>query len=367
MQTIAEALEKKRNNFDILRLVAALLVLFSHSYPLAGENFEPIYHFLGGYDTGGGWAVSIFFVISGFLVAQSVMTRSTSVYFASRILRIFPALIVVVLLQVFVFGTLFTSLSLEGYLSSSKTYAYLQKAFIFFGPGTLPGVFADNPLKSVNGSLWTLNIEVFFYCVLPIIALLGLLGRPSLLIYATLFIVYAISVEGYGLNWANQGGRLAPGVPLFSALKQGLFFLSGTVLWVYRSKIRLSSIFAAMCLVFLALMANKDYRQYVLIAVLPYLTIYCALMKPIRVQFYDKIGDLSYGAYIYAFPVQQMVVAALGREIGPIALTAIATPITLFLAFLSWTYIEKPALSLRQTIQGRGPVAPTDQKVAARV
>jgi peptidoglycan/LPS O-acetylase OafA/YrhL len=247
----------------------------------------------------------------------------------------------------------------------SKNLCLSPKGVDFLRAGDLAGVFTDNPLKSVNGSLWTLNVELFFYCILPIMALLGLLGRRLSLVLAAVAITYAIAVEGYGLGWSNQGGRLVPGVSLFSALKHGLFFLSGAALWIYKDNIRLSPVVAAVCIFVLILAANTIYQHYVIFATLPYLTIYCALAKPVRLTFYNRLGDLSFGAYIYAFPVQQMVVASLGRDLGPIALTAVAAPITLSLAFLSWIYIEKPALSLRRMIQDRLPSSPTERRTEA--
>src|SRR5262245_53522115 len=91
-RTLGEVFDPKNNNFDIIRLFAALLVLISHCYPLTGVATDPFAHYFGEYDTGGGWGVAIFFVISGFLVTRSVMERSTWVYLRSRVLRIVPAL-----------------------------------------------------------------------------------------------------------------------------------------------------------------------------------------------------------------------------------------------------------------------------------
>ncbi|MBB4041501.1 peptidoglycan/LPS O-acetylase OafA/YrhL [Microvirga flocculans] len=354
MATIAEALEEKSNNFDLLRLGAALLVLFSHSYPLSGTNFEPIYYYLGGYDTGGGWAVSAFFIISGFLVTQSLMRRSLSSYIAARVLRVFPALAVVILLQTFALGPLLTKLPLEDYFNSPRTYAHLQKISVFFGSSYLPGVFSENPLRSVNGSLWTLSIEVFFYGVLPCLALMGLLGRSVIVMIVALIVFYAIAVENYGLGWNNQGGKIFPSVPMYSALKQGIFFLSGAALWIFRDRIKINVVIFMMSIFILFVIRNNQNKQYFLFFALPYIVIYLALVRPIHLPGHGKVGDISYGVYIYAFPVQQLIIASLGRDIGPIILTAIATPITLIFAVFSWIYIEKPALSLREKILGQG-------------
>jgi len=174
-KTISNHEKTKDNNFNLIRFIAAFLVLFSHSYiVITGDpNTVPLKLLLG--ITWGGIAVDVFFITSGFLIAGSFYNRKGLVPFIlARILRIYPALIVAMFISVFIFGLWFTSLKPIEYLTTIETYKYLIKNIIlFFGVNyNLPNVFMDNPyINAVNGSLWTLPFEVKMYFYLTLIGL----------------------------------------------------------------------------------------------------------------------------------------------------------------------------------------------------
>lgn len=131
----------RENNFDFLRFFAAALVLFAHSYPLVGRRGDEPLTLLTGYEKGGSIAVGIFFVMSGYLIASSWLASSSPKSFLiKRALRIFPALIVAVLLSVFVIGPLVTHLTLGQYLAADGTWTYLQN-ILLVTRYELPGVF----------------------------------------------------------------------------------------------------------------------------------------------------------------------------------------------------------------------------------
>ena len=169
----------KENNLNLIRFLAAFSVLISHSFPLAmGTGTpEPLFSYTG--MTLGEVAVDIFFIISGFLVTGSLMLRKDSVEFIlSRILRIYPALIIVTLITVFGLGGMFTSIPLDIYLTDNQTLRYVYKNITMITGGAyyLPGVFINNPFPySVNGSLWTLAWELNMYVIL-----VGILIFPRL-------------------------------------------------------------------------------------------------------------------------------------------------------------------------------------------
>lgn len=150
----------RNNNFNLLRLLAAFAVLFSHSYVVAiGKSaIEPLYVSLG--VTWGSIAVDVFFVTSGFLVTSSLLTRKSTVEFVlSRILRIYPALFLMVLVSIFLLGLSFTSLPIGAFLQNHVThvFAFKNTTLVFGVTGNLPGVFESTPYpKLVNVSLWTL-------------------------------------------------------------------------------------------------------------------------------------------------------------------------------------------------------------------
>ena len=162
----------KNNNFDALRLAAAWSVLFSHQFPVTGTTAPDWMNVA----MVGGAAVMTFFVISGYLVTLSWWNQPQFFAFAAkRSLRIWPALIVVVLLCMFILGASFTRLPSDAYLQQTGTWAYLRNIALDI-QYTLPGVFSNHPIaNAVNGSLWTIPIEVTCYAVLAIAGLVGLL------------------------------------------------------------------------------------------------------------------------------------------------------------------------------------------------
>ncbi|WP_099508694.1 acyltransferase family protein [Microvirga ossetica] len=351
--TIATTFTSMPNNFDLLRLCAALLVLFSHSFPLTGFA-EPIAR--SGYGDGGSLAVSIFFAISGFLVTRSVLSRDFTTYFVARAVRILPALAVVVLLQALVLGPIFTTLTLNDYFSSHATYSHLKSVFIFNIHFQLPGVFQTLPHHSVNGSLWTLPLEVACYLILPFLVI-GRILKPLvawLLVLATA-VALTVSVHWAGLGWTKPGPALFGSASTYPFLKYALFFVIGSALWIYRSAIPLNAGAAACCFVLLYAGSNTFIAPAILYLTLPYLVIYFALSVPVAPSTMKRLGDLSYGAYLYAFPVQQSLIQISGGSIAPLRLTAYALPIVLALAWLSFHLIEKPALKFKG---GRAPREP---------
>ena len=133
--TLSHLSQGRDNNFNLIRIVAALVVLVTHSFALVGESIGM---------TIGLIAVDVFFIVSGFLVTASLLTRQSTIEFLwARALRIFPALLVMLLLTVFVLGPFFTSLPLSSYFSDRTTYDYLLKCSTLFTGVVykLPGVF----------------------------------------------------------------------------------------------------------------------------------------------------------------------------------------------------------------------------------
>lgn len=159
----------RRNNFTTIRIIFAWLVLYGHSFAVQKTPGmrDPLNMLFQGSAWIGVIVVNGFFAISGFLVAASFVKRGLKDYTISRILRIFPALLVCVFISVFVVGPLFTNLSLGDFFSQSKTYEYLANGLAFLQmKWTLPGVFETNVRNAINGSLWTLTVEVRCYLLL---------------------------------------------------------------------------------------------------------------------------------------------------------------------------------------------------------
>ena len=335
------------NNFNLIRFLAAVAVLFSHSYLLASgdEYLDPVFRATGW--TAGMHAVDIFFVTSGFLIMSSLVRNPSPVHFIkARVLRIYPALIVAVLFCAFVVGPLFTKLALMDYLSNGQVYWFaLANAMLEPFPiqYTLPGVFGGQPYPNdVNGSLWTLPHEIKAYVGTGLLFFtLMLLPKRDKLFPLAFFAATALVIAYYGYRIWQADGLAHDYVRLY------VFFMVGGCFFILRERIVLSIALAGLLFVaavacFLLLKNNIAWNMAWLI-LLPYVLFCLAYLPAGPLRRFNALGDYSYGIYIYAFPVQQMVVA-LRPGVSPIQMSLAALPVVLVIAVLSWHFIEKPSL-----------------------
>lgn len=338
------------NNFNLIRLIAAFMVLVGHSWPLAlGESVSDPMGRLTGHHMGA-LAVEIFFFTSGFLVTGSIVSRGNVLDYArARALRIFPALIVAMLLSVLVLGPVFTSLALADYFSSRQTWGFAVETttFLVRGFDHLPGVFVNNPApNAINGSLWTLPRELKMYILLGILWWVSTRFLRVRLPQAFELLVYAIGLGGIGLHFVQHFLHLSHG-PVATT---GMFFM-GASAFVLRDRIVLRADWFALCLAVLIVSAAHPLAFFVAVHLtLAYLVLWLAYIPASpALRSYNRLGDYSYGTYIYAFPIQQAV-AALIPGVTPWGMIALASPPTLVLAVLSWHLIEDRALRLKARV-----------------
>lgn len=336
--TTASSDDGHRNNLDTVRIGAAILVLVGHSYAL---NRLPEFHFLSWLPLGP-LGVYIFFTISGYLVVES-WRRDPHVgrFLVRRALRIFPGLAVCILLSAFVLGPALTSLPLGDYLRHEVVQLYLWN-ILLYPVFSLPGVFEHNPYPhAVNGSLWSLPIEFAMYLGVVVIGLVR--GNR----WACLGM--AIGSVLVALYWADVSTNMI--VVWGSDLRQ--FVWCGTFFWigaVFREfGLARSFSLSGTVLALLALLSLEPWTSTLRVAawvLLPVVVLGFGLARSPVLAWVTRTGDYSYGVYIYAFPVQQ-VVAALwpGLSIG--AYIAVVIGIVLILAVLSWHLVEARALRLK--------------------
>jgi peptidoglycan/LPS O-acetylase OafA/YrhL len=301
---------KQKNNFDFLRLLFASFVIFSHSYALLGlEHLEPFSVFSRGLALSS-VAVMGFFVISGYLIYQSLLnSNSALIYLQKRFWRIMPGLVVVALLLVFVLGILFTNLSFKSYLSNTSTYKYFLKTILFLPTDNmLPGVFDNNPVPFVNGSLWTLRYEVLSYLSLTLLFAIPrrfygkfiIIGTFCFFVLHVLINLNKLTVSVYVLNHLSNLCSLC-----FSFYAGALLAHFGKFWSSYKNPLFLCGLLVLTVLYF----CPKVYWNIGLLAVLPLIVLYFGTAYSSILQIPKYLGDISYGTYIYAFPIQQALVA----------------------------------------------------------
>lgn len=334
---LGERTNSRNNNFDILRFFAALHVLILHGVLLFGNDNQNWFVALNG--------VAVFFIISGFLVTRSWCDNTNIFAFLKkRILRIFPALIAVVLFTALILGPIVTTLPLKEYFTDSAFFNYFKNIFLYEIYHLLPGVFQNNPLnESVNASLWTLPLEFFMYCLIAIFGITKILNKKYFHFVFLLFTIslFYIVTHIYIIKWTY-----IQFVDLLS-----LFFISSGF-YIYRKKIILSFPLFLICLAFFLSGIIVSYKidvvfEYFRLLTLPYMIIYIAYCKIPYINNFGKYGDFSYGIYLWAYPVSQTLIYFWQDKFNIFTYILSVFFITLFIAVLSFKFIEKPALKLK--------------------
>ncbi len=331
------------NSFGVVRIAMALAVLVSHSYLLARgtSSAEPIHNLTG--HSLGEHAVQVFFFLSGILVAQSFdRSRSMLDFVAGRVLRIFPGLIVCVLLTALVLGPHMSVLEPGRYFTDPQVLHYIARTLsLSTGSAPLPGVFEAHPLPAiVNMSLWTLKYEVLCYAGLAIAGAAGLfsarwgkVSAPLLALFLTLvFIEQPKAIETY---------TSIDNIRYFA-----LFFGMGTLAYLVRDWLPIHGGIVVPLFALFVLALGTRFGELATAIFLGYATLWVATLSFGPLRTLTNRYDLSFGAYIYACPIQQMLIEKL-PGIDPLLSAALAILIVLPIAFLSWVLVERTALKQR--------------------
>jgi peptidoglycan/LPS O-acetylase OafA/YrhL len=335
----------RENNLKLIRLLLAAVVVLSHCYPILHiSEQEPMQRLMRGGTSLGEAAVIGFFFLSGILITRSALQhQDPAVFLRARVLRIFPGLAVAVVLTVFVLGPLCTTLPLNTFFRTPQTWRYLSKAILKPQSGLeLPGVFATHPVTEVNSPLWTLASEWTMY-MLALLA--AMLQRRSAQRRWLLLVALLLTAQMFPLPWHYAWHWAAA-------------FLLGAAAYLLRARIPLSlpiaaaAMIADIALIRLLPHAGKPLLPFALCYLLLSFGYHpAALFRP-----FTRVGDFSYGIYIYAWPLQQILSDRIAR---PLPLFAASMAAVLPLAVLSWYLVEAPSLSLK--------AAPSLDRQAARI
>lgn len=335
----SDSRDRVDNNFNLLRLIFALMVAVYHLVRLPGlpqwTGFEaPL-------SVGAEIGVEGFFVLSGYLVWASLdRSASLGLYAEKRVRRLYPGYATVILACAA--GALIASPEARSNLAAVGRYLGWNLAFLNFGEPNLPGLFAGNRFTEVNGALWTLKIEVLFYIVLPLLALLlRAVGKLRWLLIGLIYIAaeawrYAFQHMGQGAadSYYPELARQLPGQLSFFVTGIALYLLQPPRGWL----LAMGVVGLALVVVSIMVPVAVPVRALGLGAA----AIAAAVAVP-RLFDAAKFGDLSYGLYIVHFPVIQTVIA-LGLFATPMLGLAASVVAALVAALLLWWLVERPAL-----------------------
>jgi len=336
---VAEHLRGRDNNLNLLRALAAAAVVFSHAFVLVTGVFdlEPLRATFG--MSLGDVAVDIFFVISGLLVTGSLARRNDiGAYLVARFRRIYPGLLAMLLVVNIPIGLWLTSLAWQDYLlSPGLRWNFFHNIVLVVSAWTgLPGVMDDAPWPhAINGSLWTLTYEVRLYLWLAACwAVSRLFRNRQASVFA--FLVFATWSIAFAAFLTAAHGRTGNPVP-----RLVLLFAAGTLLHILRERIVLDwkGVLASLLALAAAWLHGPAFRPvYALVA--PYLILAVAYLPSGPIRRYNRAGDYSFGLYIYAFPIQQILVRLRPGD-SPFVHTALALACTAVPAVVSWHLVEK--------------------------
>lgn len=346
-RTIADLPLTRENNFNLLRSLLAFMVLIHHSIVLTVGDRIPAGlsdQVIGSFGVVG---VDGFFIISGFLVTRSI-TRQPSLrhFILARVFRIYPglwAMLAATLVLALAFGTL----PAGELMSNSATWRYFAgHATAVVNPYLIPGLFETNRFPAVNGSLWSLRWELLCYGALVTLAVLRVLRFRWL--FPAFIGLCAISFLAFD--------TLPYSVDL--ARRLGLAFAVGGAAFLYAGNLRLGPVLGVPLIAGAVLSSGSVIGPPLLTFAFAYCLLWIALVPKGLVLAYNRLPDVSYGLYIYAFPIQQQLIAA-DAGTTPAANLVLAFPITLIFAIASWYLVEKPSLALKDKFLARQQHRPT--------
>ena len=335
---------KRGNCFDVIRYYLAFVVVFAHFSVLTGaNNFNWI--------TNSGEAVSGFFTLSGFLVFYSfIRNPSLKKYALKRVRRIFPPYFFIVALCV-IAGAFLTILSPGEYFSSTMLYKYIVAncSFLNFIEPSLPGVFVDNVMSAVNGSLWTMKVELMLYASVPIVYFF--FKRFNKL--AVLVAIFALSI-GYReifLYLYEVKGNTVYEMLARQVGAQLVYFYSGTAILLYFEHFqRYVKYLLPAALILYVGRYYVDSLQFA--APFSFAILIIGIAYNVKfLNIFSRFDNVSYGVYLFHFPVIQTIVHFRLHEYSYALALLMAIFGTVALACLSWKFIEKPILN-------RGKVRP---------
>ena len=359
VKTLNDIYDRKNNSFDDMRFVLASLVLFVHSYALlygesgAKDFFVKMTNYQLGLST---IAVYGFFILSGFFMIQSLESNSSFLkYTKNRVLRIIPAFWMSLgLFSFLIIPMISHQIDIFSFNKGSSLEFFIKAGtFHIFGYAwNITGAFPNNPMMdAINGSMWTLKHEIALYFILPLIVWLTYAKRNLLLIVFSVFFLLALLNITTGFNlftipccraWVFASNEY----PFFIVFAS--YFFAGVIFYKFKDYILISKRFFLLFVFLFILSMFLGNMKIITLISLPYIILYFGSVY--RKKIFSIKGDYSYGMYIYAFPIQQILVHFYKNDINAIQLFMMSFIITLFVSILSWHFFEKKILKMKNFV-----------------
>lgn len=346
-------LEKGRpNSLNLVRLGLALAVVVSHSFPLGGFGSDPS---LGGLNLGTG-AVCGFFAISGFLISASRERLAPAAFFRARALRILPGFWVCLLLTAFVTAPLAGWMAGSSWSPASSVSYVVKNVAVWRGQAVITGTLEHVPYGYAwDDSLWTLPFEAMAYLVVMVLLVSAV--RKHLRLVSTALFLFALVVV-LVVSLRVEAGWIAPYIIARGSILAP-YFVAGMVLYAWRDRVRVSPVLAVGAAVLLGVGLATGTTIVLAPLAFAYLMLYLGAVIPPR---WAQRNDISYGVYIYAFLVQQLLATAGFQHFGVLAFIIVSVIGAVALGWLSWLLVERPAMRFkpRRSWRPSGASTPTE-------
>ncbi|TQL48645.1 peptidoglycan/LPS O-acetylase OafA/YrhL [Homoserinimonas aerilata] len=364
-RSLSDGMAGHRNSLGVLRLVLAGLVIFSHAFPLGGWGDDPMRSWTRNQESIGGFAVVGFFAISGYLIAKSGAGSDILQFMWRRVLRIFPAFWLVLIVGAVIVGPIVWLMDGNrpgGYLTNlgagGPVGYVLLNADLTIRQWGIYDIFISTPwgerggASALNGSLWTLAYEWSCYLIIALFVLLGILKRAKWIVpLVTLFYF------GVALSTIVAPGFAASIFPAFGdsfRITLTLIFLIGSCMGLYSRSIPLDDRLGILSAI--VVVASLALGGWIIVGypAFAYLLLWGASRLPQRVQWIGAKNDYSYGVYVYGFLVQQFTAYLGWHHWGYVPWVLATIIVTGGCAWLSWHLVEKRAMQLKDFGPGRG-------------
>lgn len=364
--------QTRANNFSILRILFAILVILSHSFELIDGNrsHEIMTRFFGTISFAM-LAVDGFFIVSGYLITKSYLSSEPVSYLFKRILRIYPGFIIAFIVSI-VFCEYFSSYIMA--MPKKEVFDNILNLVFLNAPvikNGYPGFFYPEP----NGAMWTISYEFHCYLAIMLLGFLGLFKKKKLLLVIT-----TVAIAAYLIHPAKYVPFAPPdtssairastafGSRIINKLKfltlessiQDLrflgIFLAGSCFYIFRDVIPYRPSFAVIAAMLLVgCLFSKHLAEPSLAVFGGYIIFWFALhTEALSISKFFNRTDLSYGIYLYAWPIQKALISQL-PHITAYALFILASILSMIMAYFSWTFIEKPLLNLKSHYLPQNP------------